>query len=517
LRRACQASTVDLGAFSQPRALGGSIAELLVITKFTRRQLARVGASVLGGSATTASSGARPGHGAAAEREAPRTFPAGFLWGTATAAYQVEGAFTEDGRGPSIWDTFTHTPGKTHNGDNGDVANDHYHRYRDDVRSMKALAVGAYRFSISWPRIFPQGTGAPNPKGLDFYDRLLDELVANGIAPFPTLYHWDLPQALQDRGGWETRDTAEAFADYAGYIAEKLSDRAKYFFTLNECAAFVELGHATGVFAPGLKLPPSRLNQVRHHALLAHGLAVRAIRARSRAGTRIGPAENVSVCVPVIETPEHVAAAELATRELNAPYLTAIMEGRYLESFLAAAGADAPKVAAEDMNAIGTPVDFVGLNVYLPGHYVSASDAAPGFVSVPFPAKYPMMNSSWLKIGPEALYWGPRNVAKVWHVRDIYITENGCSATDVPAADGLVYDTDRIMFLRSYLMHLQRATSEGVPVRGYFHWSLMDNFEWADGFGTRFGVFYVDYATQQRTPKLSASFYREVAARNRLV
>jgi beta-glucosidase len=236
-----------------------------------------------------------------------------------------------------------------------------------------------------------------------------------------------------------------------------------------------------------------------------------------RAGTRIGPAENVSVCVPVIETPEHVAAAELATRELNAPYLTAIMEGRYLESFLAAAGADAPKVAAEDMNAIGTPVDFVGLNVYLPGHYVSASDAAPGFVSVPFPAKYPMMNSSWLKIGPEALYWGPRNVAKVWHVRDIYITENGCSATDVPAADGLVYDTDRIMFLRSYLMHLQRATSEGVPVRGYFHWSLMDNFEWADGFGTRFGVFYVDYATQQRTPKLSASFYREVAARNRLV
>jgi beta-glucosidase len=474
------------------------------------------GASALGASATAAPSAAQPGDALSAGRETPRAFPAGFLWGTATAAYQIEGAVSEDGRGPSIWDTFTHTPGKIRNDDNGDLADDHYHRYRDDVQSMKALAVTAYRFSISWPRIFPQGTGAPNPKGLDFYDRLLDNLVANGIAPFPTLYHWDLPQALQDRGGWERRDTAEAFAAYAGYVAEKLSDRARHFFTLNECAIFVELGHATGVHAPGLKLPPGRLNQVRHHALLAHGLAVQAIRARSRAGTQTGPAENISVCVPVIETPEHIAAAELATRELNAPHLTAIMEGRYRESFLAAAGADAPKVAAVDMNVIGTPIDFVGINAYLPS-YISASDAAPGFVSVPFPAKHPTMNLSWLKIGPEALYWAPRNVAKVWNASDIYITENGCAATDVPAADGLVYDTDRIMFLRSYLSQLQRATSEGVPVRGYFHWSLMDNFEWADGFATRFGLHYVDYATQRRTPKLSASFYREVAARNRLV
>jgi beta-glucosidase len=486
-------------------------------TRFTRRQLAMAGASALGASAAAAPSAGRPGDGAAAGCETSRAFPAGFLWGTATAAYQIEGAVSEDGRGPSIWDTFTHTPGKIRNDDNGDIADDHYHRYRDDVQSMKALASTAYRFSISWPRIFPQGTGAPNPKGLDFYERLVDNLVANDIAPFPTLYHWDLPQALQDRGGWERRDTAEAFADYAGYVADKLSDRARHFFTLNECAVFVELGHASGVFAPGLKLPPGRLNQVRHHALLAHGLAVQAIRARSRAGTQTGPAENVSVCVPVIETPDHIAAAELATRELNAPYLTAIMEGRYRESFLAAAGADAPKVAAGDMNVIGTPVDFVGINVYLPGSYVSASDAAPGFVPVPFPAKHPTMNSSWLKIGPEALYWGPRNVAKVWNVSDIYITENGCSATDVPAADGRVYDTDRIMFLRNYLTQLQRATSEGVPVRGYFHWSLMDNFEWADGFGTRFGLLYVDYATQQRTPKLSASFYREVAARNQLM
>src|SRR6266478_4540161 len=266
----------------------GSIAELPMPTRFTRRQVAAVGASALGASVIAAPSGTRPDDGAAATREASRAFPAGFLWGTATAAYQIEGAVSEDGRGPSIWDTFTHTPGKIRNDDNGDVADDHYHRYRDDVQSMKALAATAYRFSISWPRIFPQGLGAPNPKGLDFYDRLLDSLVANGIAPFPTLYHWDLPQALQDRGGWERRDTAEAFADYAGYVAEKLSDRARHFFTLNECAVFVELGHGSGVFAPGLELPPDRLNQVRHHALLAHGYANRAggehqcLRARHR-------------------------------------------------------------------------------------------------------------------------------------------------------------------------------------------------------------------------------------------
>src|SRR5262249_30564143 len=229
----------------------GLIAELPMPIRFTRRQLATVAASALGRAAAAVPFGAPPRKGAGVGRESSRAFPAGFLWGTATAAYQVEGAVSEDGRGPSIWDTFTHVPGKIRNDDNGDIANDHYHRYRDDVRSMRALGATAYRFSISWPRIFPQGTGAPNPKGLDFYDRLLDNLLANAVAPSPTLYHWDLPQALQDRGGWETRDTAEAFANYAGYVAEKLSDRARHFFTLNECATFVELGHATGVFAPG--------------------------------------------------------------------------------------------------------------------------------------------------------------------------------------------------------------------------------------------------------------------------
>jgi len=482
--------------------------------QLTRRDLAKVaGAGAFG---VAAPAGAQPSEGALPQRESAREFPNGFLWGTATAAYQIEGAVNADGRGPSIWDTFAHIPGKTHNNDTGDVANDHYHRYRDDIKSMKALGMAAYRFSIAWPRVFPQGTGAPNPQGLDFYSRLIDELIANGIAPFATLYHWDLPQAQQDRDGWEARDTAQAFADYAGFVADKLGDRVKRFFTLNECAAFVELGHGSGVHAPGLQLPPGRLNQARHHVLLAHGLAVQAIRARSRAGTQVGPAENISVALPAIETAEHIRAAELATRELNAPYLTAVLEGRYLDSFLANAGADAPKVAAQDMQAIGSPVDFVGINIYGPAAYVRAADGEAGFASLPMPAKFPMMNSSWLRIAPEALYWGPRNLAKVWNVKDIYITENGCSATDAPAADGIVHDTDRIMFLRNYLTQLQRATAEGVPVRGYFHWSLMDNFEWADGYGTRFGLLHVDYATQKRTPKLSAEFYREVAAKNRV-
>jgi beta-glucosidase len=484
-----------------------------VSTELTRRDVAKViGAQALAAPVAAVNAGAQP-----SDHAASRAFPKGFLWGTATAAYQIEGAVDADGRGRSIWDTFAHTPGKIRGDDNGDVAADHYHRYNEDVQLMKALGAATYRFSIAWSRVFPEGTGVPNPKGLDFYNRLLDELVANGIAPFPTLYHWDLPQKLQDRGGWEARDTAKAFAEYAGYVVERLSDRARHFFTLNECAAFVELGHGSGVHAPGLKLPPSRLSQVRHNVLLAHGLAVQAIRARARTGTLTGPAENVSVCVPVVETPEHIRAAELATRALNAPYLTAILEGRYLESFLSSAGADAPRVASGDMQVIGSPVDFVGINIYGPASYVRASDAAAGFVSVPFPEKYPMMNSSWLRIAPEALYWGPRNLATVWGVKDIYITENGCSATDVPAADGIVYDTDRIMFLRNCLTHLQRATAEDVPVRGYFHWSLMDNFEWADGYRTRFGLVYVDYSTQKRSPKLSASFYREIVARNRVV
>ena len=443
-------------------------------------------------------------------------FPPGFRWGTATAAYQIEGAVHEDGRGPSIWDTFCHEPGKIRDGSTADVACDHYHRVKEDVALMKALGVSTYRFSISWPRIFPEGRGTPNPKGLAFYDRLVDELLANGIEPFATLYHWDLPQAVHDSGGWESRDTAQALADYAGSIASKLSDRVRRFFTLNEIRTFIELGYRTGVFAPGLKLPTGRLNQARHHAVLAHGLAVQAIRANGRKDTLVGPAENISVALPALPTAADIAASESATREMNAGYLTVMMEGRYTDAFLTTAGADAPRFTPEELKIISTPVDFVGLNVYTPDAYVRASDTAPKYPILPVSPSYPRMLSRWLLLAPETAYWAPHHAVKLWQVKDIFITENGTSATDEMAADGAVYDLDRVMFLREYLMHLQRAATEGLPVRGYFLWSLLDNFEWEDGLSVRFGLHHVDYQTLKRTPKLSASFYREVVARNSL-
>ena len=382
---------------------------------------------------------------------------------------------------------------------------------------MKAMGVTTYRFSIAWPRLFPDGTGTPNPKGLAFYDRLVDELLAHGIMPFATLYHWDLPQALQDRGGWESRDTAQAFAAYAAFVAAKLGDRVGHFFTLNEMRTFIELGYGNGAFAPGLALPRQRLYQARHHAVLAHGLAVQAVRANSRGSVRVGMAENIVAALPAVETPENIRAAEIATREMNAAYLTVMLEGRYTDAYLAAAGADAPRFTESDLKTISTPVDFVGLNVYAPGAYVRAIDQAPGYSAIPLPSSYPHMESRWLTFGPETLYWAPRQVARLWNVKDIYITENGTSAADQPAADGEVYDIDRVMFLRQYLAQLRRATSEGVPVRGYFVWSLLDNFEWLEGYSVRFGLHHVDYQTLKRTPKLSASFYKKLIARNALV
>jgi beta-glucosidase len=456
----------------------------------------------------------------------PPRFPDGFLWGVATSAYQIEGAVSEDGRGVSIWDTWAHTPGRTRNGDTGDVANDHYHRYREDVALMKAIGAKAYRFSIAWPRILPEGIGQPNRKGLDFYSRLVDELLAAGIEPYATLYHWDLPQALHDvHGGWRSRETAKAFGEYAGHVAESLGDRVRNFFTINEFRSFVDLGYRgfdldggkVIQHAPGLRLAPSELNQVRHHAVMAHGLAVQAIRARGAAGIRCGPAENIEVAVPAIDTPEHVRAAEVATRELNASYLTVMLEGRYTDAYLEAAGNDAPTFSDQDLRTIASPVDFVGINIYNPAAYVVPSDDGAGYRAAPFNASHPTMLSPWQRLGPEAMYWGPRFVQSLWGDRHIYITENGCGASDSVAADGSVDDTDRIMFLRANLAALQRATDEGVPVKGYFLWSAQDNFEWNDGFGTRFGLIHVDFDTQRRTPKLSASWFREAAARNAVV
>ena len=439
------------------------------------------------------------------------SFPSGFKWGCATAAYQIEGAANEDGRGPSIWDTFSHTPGKTFQGDTGDVADDSYHLYKEDVRLLKNTGATVYRMSISWSRVFPDGIGKPNAKGLDYYKRVIDELRNNGIDPYVTLFHWDLPASLPH--GWQSRSTSKAFADYAGYIGRELSDRVNHFFTTNEFVCFTDLSYKVGQFAPGLKLDAAGVNQVRHHGILAHGLAVQALRANARAGTQVGLAENATVFAPVIEEKQHVEAALKATRQGNAPFLTAVLEGRYTDEYLAREGANAPKVEADDMKIISSPLDFVGLNVYTP-EYVRADDSPAGYTVVPRQASFPHMPSPWLFVGPEVIYWAVRNVSTLWKPKEIYITENGCSADDIVRPDGRVNDTDRVMYLRNHLMHLQRAAAEGYPVKGYFLWSLLDNYEWADGYSKRFGIHYVDYKTQKRTPKLSAEWFKATIAGN---
>ncbi len=483
--------------------------------KISRRTLAKL----IGGSAAALS---LPGITAEAEAQAdapmqlaPRSFPNGFLWGSATASYQVEGAVHEGGRGPTIWDTFSHTPGKTHNGDTGDVADDFYHRYKSDIDLMREIGLKTCRFSVAWSRIFPTGTGSPNQQGIDFYRRLTEALLAAGVEPYATLYHWDLPQPLQDRGGWENRDTAKAFADYAGLIAGKLQDHVKHYMTMNEMSTFVEHGYAEGTFAPGLQVGRKRVAQLTHNVVLAHGMAVRAIRA-SAPRVMVGLAENPRAIVPVIETPEHVKAAHTAMWEENAQYLGVVLGGRYTDLYLKRLGADAPHFTPEEMAIISSPLDFVGTNVYQPT-YIRAEANEAGYVVVPKPSSYPHMFSQWLDVGPEALYWVPKMVHDIWHPKAIYITENGCSSADVIAPDGHIYDTDRVMFFRNYLTQLQRAVSEGVPVKGYFLWSLLDNFEWADGYEKRFGITYVDFITQKRTLKLSAEFYKQVIAANRVV
>lgn len=446
----------------------------------------------------------------------PRHFSSGFLWGSAAASYQVEGAVNEDGRGQSIWDTFSHTQGKVNNGDTGDVSVDFFHRYQADIQLMKELGLKSFRFSISWSRIFPTGRGTPNPQGLNFYNKMVDALLEAGIQPYCTLYHWDLPQPLQDKGGWSNADTSKAFADYAGYTAGKLSDKIQNFMTINEMRTVAEQGYSLGVHAPGLHLDTKSLAQLNHYLVLGHGLAVQSIRAQAHRGTKVGIADNINATVPVIETPEHIAAAHKAMREENAMYLTVVEEGRYTELYLKRLGANAPHFTAEELKVISSPMDYVGLNIYQPT-YVRADGTEAGYSVIQPPSSYPHMYSPWLTVGPEAIYWGPKLVAEIWKVKTLYITENGASSADQIAADGHVYDTDRVMYLRNYLTQLQRAVAEGVPVKGYFLWSLLDNFEWADGYEKRFGITYVDFATQKRIPKESAAYYKQVIRENRVL
>jgi beta-glucosidase len=444
-------------------------------------------------------------------------FPKDFLWGTATAAYQVEGAATEDGRGPSVWDTFCRRPGAITMDHTGDVACDHYHRYKADVALMRELGIRGYRFSVSWPRIFPSNNRDVNEKGLDFYGRLVDELLSADIQPWMTLFHWDLPQWCEDQyRGWESRQCAVDFADYAAVITRRLGDRLKGVFTINEFMCFLERAYTANPepFAPGKVVSRQVLNQARHHAVLGHGLAVQAIRAASSKPPLCGIAENTPAMVPILEAPEHIAAAREALRESTGMYLTPILEGRYHPAYLEQQGGDGPVFTDADLRAIAAPLDFVGLNLYAP-QYIRHDPAAPrGWSIVPLDEAYPRMHMPWLALGPSILYWSPRLASELWKVPAIYITENGCANPDRPTSAGEVDDVARVMYLQQHLIHAHRAVSEGYPLKGYFLWSLMDNFEWAFGYTRRFGICYTNYQTLRRTPKLSAKFYAEVIRRN---
>lgn len=446
-------------------------------------------------------------------------FPADFLWGTATSSYQIEGAAAEDGRTPSVWDTFARRPGAVANGQTGDVATDHYHRYKHDVALMKSLGIKAYRFSVSWSRVLPDDSGRPNPKGLDFYKRLVDELRAADIEPWMTLFHWDLPQWAEDKfRGWESKQCAHAFADYASLMARALGDRLAGVFTINEFRCFLDIGYTKSEhehFAPGKVVPTKVLNQARHHAVFAHGLAAQAVRAASPAPIRVGLAENIPNVVPLLETPQHIGAAREALRELTGMYLTPILEGSYHPAYLAQEGADAPVFTEEEMRVIATPLDFIGLNLYAPAYVRHDPDSPRGWSLVSCDETYPRMHMPWLFVGPSILYWAPRLVSEVWRVPAVYVTENGCAAADQPVnGNDEVLDTGRVMYLQEHLIHAHRAVAEGYPLKGYFLWSLIDNFEWAWGYTRRFGICYVNYETLERTPKLSARFYADVIRRN---
>jgi beta-glucosidase len=479
-------------------------------------------------------------------------FPRNFIFGAATASYQVEGAVAEDGRGESIWDRFSHTPGKIKDGSTGDVACDHYHRAAQDIALMKDLGLQAYRFSIAWPRIIPDGDGAVNPKGLDWYSRLVDQLLAADIKPFATLFHWDLPQALEDKfGGWRSRKIPEAFGRYAETVVRRLGDRVKNWMTINEMPSMIVPAYGLGSCAPGAKEPRRLLSQIQHHVLLAHGYGVQAVRLHGRRGGEVGTAHNPLLFVPACETPEHIEAAAKAFRHYNGAMLESMTAGRYPEKWLAGMGTDAPEIAPGDMELISSPCDFIGLNAYsgnivrspasvpdrpsasaLPAGAETANtdffnvaafylapppSAADGFVEIPFPESYPPACGLKTKLVPQSLYWAIRHATELYGYKKVYIAENGCTALDKINDRGEVLDTDRVLYLRLHLQSAARALAEKFPLKGYFVWTFMDNFEWSFGLNRRLGLYYVDFQTQQRIRKFSAQYYATCIGARRVV
>ena len=433
-------------------------------------------------------------------------FPRDFLWGTASSAYQIEGAAREDGRGPSIWDVFAATPGKTYQGETGEVATDHYHRMEEDVALMAELGIGAYRFSISWPRVIPEGTGWINARGLDFYDRLVDALLAAGIQPAITLYHWDLPLALHERGGWLSRDTAEAFADYAEVVARHLGDRAHTWITLNEpwCAAY--LGYGNGVHAPGMR-DKQAATTAAHHLLLAHGMAVPRLRATASAA-RVGITLDFSPVYTADARPETAQAASWFDAFKNRWFADPIFRGRYPDGLFSEMGVQPPDIHEGDMEHIAAPLDFLGVNYYsrslVRGRHSTEGQGAVEFVSPVPGALYTEMG--W-EVFPQGLTDLLVRLNSDYAPPALIVTENGAAFEDAWNGDGVVHDTLRQEYIAQHLGAVSRAIEQGVPVAGYFLWSLTDNFEWALGYSKRFGIVYVDYPTQRRIVKDSGLWY----------
>jgi beta-glucosidase len=436
-------------------------------------------------------------------------FPSSFVFGVAAAAAQIEGAAFTDGKGESIWDRFCRTPGKVALGDTLDVACDHYHRFDEDFALMASLGVKHYRLSIAWPRIYPQGDGPVNQAGLDFYRRLLASMARHGITPWVTLFHWDLPQALEERGGWTSRATVEAFARYANTVVQELGALVKNWITLNEIRCFTWLAYGVGTKAPGRQENDGMVNQTYHHALLAHGHAVRAVRDFGGPGARVGLTDNCDVSVPVTETPRDIAAATAWFLDKNAHILGAIHGKGYSEAYLERVGADAPRVQPGDFELISLPTDFLGLNIYT-ATYVRAGRNGQPYEALALPKNYPRADSVWLNLVPQAIYWAPRMCHELYGHPSIYITENGCGYDDEPVVDGEVIDLHRRDYLRNHLREVHRGIADGVPIDGYFLWSFIDNYEWEDGYQRRFGIVHCDFETLKRTPKLSARYYAEV-------